>query len=50
LSNGRYVVLDVETQKGFNEVDRKKLHLLKISVACTYDSKTDSYQSFEEKS
>jgi DEAD/DEAH box helicase domain-containing protein len=48
-SAGRYVVLDVETQRGFNEVDRKKLHLLKISVACIYDSKTDSYLSFEEK-
>ena len=44
-----YVVLDVETQKGFNEVDRKKLHLLKISVACIYDSSTDSYLAFEEK-
>lgn len=44
-----YVVLDVETQRGFHEVDRKKLHLLKISVACAYDSKTDSYLSFEEK-
>ena len=46
---GRYIVLDVETQKGFNEVDRKKLYLLKISVVCIYDSKTDSYLSFEEK-
>ena len=46
---GRYIVLDLETQKGFNEVDRKKLHLLKISVVCIYDSKTDSYSSFEEK-
>ena len=46
---GHYVVLDIETQKGFHEVDRKKLHLLKISVACIYDSKTDSYQAFEEK-
>lgn len=43
------MVVDVETQKGFNEVDRKKLHLLKVSVACLYDSKTDSYLSFEEK-
>lgn len=43
------MVLDLETQKGFNEVDRKKLHLLKISVACIYDSKTDSYSAFEEK-
>lgn len=46
---GRYVVLDVETQKGFHEVDRKKLHQLKISVACIYDSKTDKYSAFEEK-
>ena len=44
-----YVVVDVETQKGFNEVDRKKLHLLKVSVACLYDSRTDQYLSFEEK-
>ena len=48
-SSGRYVVLDVETQKGFNEVDRKKLHLLKVSVACLYDSETDQYLAFEEK-
>ncbi len=48
-SAGRYMVLDIETQKGFNEVDRKKLYLLKVSVACIYDSKTDSYSSFEEK-
>jgi DEAD/DEAH box helicase domain-containing protein len=45
----RYVVLDVETQRGFNEIDRKKIHLLKISVACIYDSGTDSYHAFEEK-
>ena len=43
------MVLDVETQKGFNEIDRKKLYLLKVSVACLYDSKTDSYLAFEEK-
>lgn len=47
--SGRYVVVDVETQKGFNEVDRKKLYLLKVSVACAYDSMTDSYTSYEEK-
>lgn len=47
--NGNYVVLDVETQRGFNEVERKKIHLLKISVACIYDSKTDSYHAFEER-
>ncbi len=44
-----YVVIDVETQKGFNEVDRKKLHLLKVSVACLYDSRTNQYLAFEEK-
>lgn len=47
--SGRYLVVDVETQRGFHEVDRKKLHLLKISVACAYDSGSDSYYSFEEK-
>ena len=47
--SGRTMVLDIETQRGFNEVDRKKLHLLKVSVACIYDSKTDSYMAFEEK-
>ncbi len=45
----RIVTLDIETQKGFNEVDRKKLYLLKVSVACIHDSKTDSYLAFEEK-
>ena len=49
LSGLHYVILDVETQKGFNEVDRKKLHLLKVSVACLYDSRTNQYLSFEEK-
>ena len=44
-----FVVLDVETQKGFHEVDRKKLHLLKISCACIYDSRTDQYYEFEER-
>src|SRR6185436_12601046 len=47
-STGRFMVLDIETQKGFHEVDRKKMHLLKVSVACIYDSKTDGYYSFEE--
>ncbi len=44
-----FVVLDIETQKGFHEVDRKKLHLLKVSCACIYDSRTDQYYAFEEK-
>ena len=45
----RIITLDIETQKGFHEVDRKKLHLLKVSVVCIHDSKTDSYSAFEEK-
>jgi len=49
ISSDRTIVLDLETQKGFHEVDRKKLHLLKISIVCIYDSKTDAYLSFEEK-
>ncbi len=49
MAEPNFVVLDVETQKGFNEVDRKKLHLLKVSVACIYDSATDKYLAFEEK-
>ena len=49
MADGNFVVLDLETQKGFNEVDRKKLHLLKVSVACIYDSATDKYLAFEEK-
>ena len=45
----RIIVLDVETQKGFNDVDRKKFHLLKVSVVCIYDSLTGQYTAFEEK-
>ncbi len=48
-TRGRFIVLDVETQKGFNEVDRKKLYLLKVSVVCIYDSLTQEYTAFEEK-
>ena len=48
MTDRHYVVLDIETQKGFHEVDRKKLYLLKVSVACIYDSKADAYFSFEE--
>lgn len=49
MAENHFVVLDIETQKGFHEVDRKKLHLLKVSVACIYDSRTDKYLAFEEK-
>jgi len=46
--NKRVIVLDLETQKGFNEVDRSKLHQLKISVVGIYDSYDNRYLSFEE--
>jgi hypothetical protein len=45
----RVIVLDLETQKGFNEVDRSKLYQLKVSVVGIYDSYDDAYLSFEEK-
>jgi DEAD/DEAH box helicase domain-containing protein len=50
LKNRHYLVIDVETQKlvqevgGWDHIDK-----LGISVACAYDSKTDSYLSYEEK-
>ena len=49
MADSHFVVLDIETQKGFHEVDRKKLHLLKVSVACIYDSRSEQYLTFEEK-
>jgi len=50
LYNGkRVIVLDLETQKGFNEIDRSKLHLLKVSVVGIYDSYDGQYHCFEEK-
>ncbi len=43
------VVLDLETQKLFSEIDRNKRHLLKVSVVGVYDYRTQSYNTFEEK-
>jgi len=48
-NNKRVIVLDLETQKGFHEVDRSKLYQLKVSVVGIYDSYDDAYHSFEEK-
>ncbi len=45
----RTIILDLETQKGFHEVDRSKLHQLRVSVVGIYDSYDDEYHSFEEK-
>ncbi len=43
------IVLDLETQKSFDEVGgRGKNHLLKISVCGIYDYSTDRYQVFRE--
>lgn len=50
LKHRHFLVVDVETQKlvqdvgGWDHVDK-----LGISVACAYDSKTDSFLSFQEK-
>lgn len=44
-----YIVFDIETQKSFKEIDRKKIHLLKVSVVGLYDSAADSYEAYEEK-
>lgn len=45
----KIVVIDLETQKGFQDVGRDKHHLLKISVAGIYRYETDEYLTFEEK-
>jgi DEAD/DEAH box helicase domain-containing protein len=43
------IVLDLETQKSFDEVGgRGKNHLLKISVCGVYDYITDKYYAYEE--
>lgn len=47
--NKRVIVLDLETQKSFAEIDRSKLYQLKISVVGIYDSAEDRYLCFEEK-
>ncbi len=45
----RKIVLDLETQKSFEEVGgRGKNHLLKISVCGIYDYSTDQYTIYEE--
>lgn len=44
------VVLDLETQKSFDEIGgRGKPHLLKISVCGIYEYQNDSYSIYEEK-
>jgi len=43
-----YLVLDLETQKTFDEVGRQNLHKLKVSVVGIYDYLTDEYRIYEE--
>lgn len=43
------IVIDLETQKGFQDVGRDKPHLLKISVAGIYRYDTDEFLAIEEK-
>lgn len=42
------LVLDLETQKTFDEVGRQNLHKLKVSVVGTYDYLADEYRIYEE--
>jgi DEAD/DEAH box helicase domain-containing protein len=49
LKHRHFLVIDVETQKLVQEVGGWDfVHLLGISVACAYDSKTDQFLSFRE--
>jgi len=46
---GEKIVLDLETKKGFNEVEGRKLELLGVSVAGIYSYKDDEFKIFAEK-
>lgn len=49
MPNLKKIVLDLETQKSFEEVGgRGKNHLLKISVCGIYDYSRDKYEIYEE--
>ncbi|MBE0478878.1 ribonuclease H-like domain-containing protein [Candidatus Aerophobetes bacterium] len=43
------VVLDVETQRSFDEVGGRHMHLLGVSVVGIYQYPTEKYLTFEEK-
>ncbi|MEA1964880.1 MAG: ribonuclease H-like domain-containing protein [Candidatus Aerophobetes bacterium] len=43
------IVLDLETQKSFDEVGGRKMHLLGVSVVGVYSYFNDKYTTFEEK-
>jgi len=42
------IVLDLETQKTFDEVGRQNLHKLRVSVVGIYDFQDDQYRAYEE--
>lgn len=42
------IVLDLETQKTFNDVGRSNLHKLKVSVVGIYDYAADQYRTYGE--
>ncbi len=44
----RFSVLDIETQKTFDEIGRNKIYELKVSVVGFYDSASDAYFTYEE--
>lgn len=44
----RYIVFDLETKNIFDDVERRDPTLLSISVACAYDSETDTYHTVTE--
>lgn len=43
------IVLDVETQKTFEEVGGRHMHLLKVSVVGIYHYLKGKYMTFEER-
>lgn len=45
---GEKIVIDVETQKEFAEVEGRKPELLKVSVACVYSYEKNRYDAYVE--
>ena len=45
---GERLVLDLETQREFSEVEGRKLELLGVSVAGVYRYSTDAYEAYLE--
>jgi DEAD/DEAH box helicase domain-containing protein len=49
LRNRHYLVVDIETQRTFQEVGGEdRFDLLGVSVACAYDSQSDKFLTFRE--